>query len=317
MSFTIKTKEEILNSKAANKFGRAFVSAVIHSSGSLSLDNFGLGFELISENKSLVQKTVKIINNLYGISARIKTDNSISPNGHNVYIAKYRNEGASEILRDLKIISYANELEIVFGVEESLFDSEMAEREYIIGAFLGCGSIVVPETEGESGYHLEFAFSNGIIADDFVSLLLRKGFNPKFANRKDKRLVYFKDSGSITDMLAFMGAMRSVCVISEIVAERYTRNTANRQTNCQMANIDKAIKAAEKQITAINYIEKTIGLDVLDKKIREIAVLRKKHYDVGYDELGQLAKPPISKSGVSHRLRKLMKIAEELKNKEI
>ncbi len=312
MSFTSKTKEEILNSKLLDKATTSFISAIIHSSGSLSLDNSGLGFEITSESKALIQKSSKIISKLFGVEQKIVENDNISPNKKTVYICRYRGESARDILEKTKIVNGGEELEIVFGIEEGLFDSELDEKLYILGSFLGAGSVVVPETEGDKGYHLEFAFSNGIMADDFASLLLRNGFNPKFANRKEKCLIYFKDIDSILNMLAFLDASRAVLVINEIVIERESRNRANRQTNCQLANIDKAVLAAEKQIQAIEKIKDTVGLDYLDEKLKAIAELRLKHYDVGLVELGQRCDPPISKSGVNHRLRKLVKIAEEL-----
>ena len=313
MTFTSKTKQEILKSKLVVKPSLSFTSAVIHTAGSLSYSNDGWGFEFSSESKQLINKTVKFVKELFDEEQRIVVDSNISPNKKNVYIVRYAGDIACEIMESLRIMDRTEDLEIIYGVEEGLFETELDEKLYIIGAFLGCGSISVPETEGESGYHLEFAFSNGVMADDFASLLLRNGFNPKFANRREKCLIYFKDKDSILDMLSFMQAMSAVIVINEIVAERITRNMVNRQLNCQLANIDKAVKAAEKQIEAIDYIEKTVGLDAIDEKLKEISLLRKKHYDVGLEELGAMIEPPISKSGVNHRLRKIVKIAEKIK----
>ena len=317
MTFTSKTKLEILKSKLLDKPSLSFASAVIHTAGSLSYSNYGWGFEFLSESKPLVNKTVKFVKELFDEEQKIVVDSNISPNKKNVYIVKYTGDIACEIMESLRIMDRSEELEIIYGIEEGLFETELDEKLYIIGAFLGCGSISVPETEGDSGYHLEFAFSNGIMADDFASLLLRNGFNPKFANRREKCLIYFKDKDSILDMLSFMQAMSAVIVINEIVAERITRNMVNRQMNCQLANIDKAVKAAEKQIEAINYIEKTIGFDAIDEKLKEISFLRRKNYDVGLEELGAMITPPISKSGVNHRLRKIVKIAQNIKDEEV
>ena len=317
MTFTSKTKLEILKSKLLDKPSLSFASAVIHTAGSLSYSNYGWGFEFLSESKPLVNKTVKFVKELFDEEQKIVVDSNISPNKKNVYIVKYTGDIACEIMESLRIMDRSEELEIIYGIEEGLFETELDEKLYIIGAFLGCGSISVPETEGDSGYHLEFAFSNGIMADDFASLLLRNGFNPKFANRREKCLIYFKDKDSILDMLSFMQAMSAVIVINEIVAERITRNMVNRQMNCQLANIDKAVKAAEKQIEAINYIEKTIGFDAIDEKLKEISLLRRKNYDVGLEELGAMITPPISKSGVNHRLRKIVKIAQNIKDEEV
>ncbi|MEG1519381.1 MAG: DNA-binding protein WhiA [Clostridia bacterium] len=313
MSFTTKTKEAILSSKQLDKPSVSFISAVIHTAGSLSYSSDGLGFEISSESKALIIKTVKYIKDIFSIEQKIIVDENSSLNKKNQYIAKYAGGFANEILLACKIIDRTEDFEIIFGIEESIFETEQDEMNYIIGAFLGSGTVSVPEVEGENGYHLEFAFTNGIMADDFASLLLRNGFNPKFANRKDKCLIYFKDIENILNLLTYMKAMKSVIVINEIVAERQTRNLVNRQTNCELANIDKTVKSAEKQIEAIDYIEKSVGLDFLDDKLKEIAVLRRKHPDVSLEELGELLSPPISKSGVNHRLRKLVSIATTIR----
>lgn len=315
MSFTTKTKEEILASKQLDKPSVSFVSAVIHTAGSLSYSSEGLGFEISSESKSLVLKTVVYIKELFGVEQKITVEANASPNKKNLYLAKYAGKTANEILLACKIIDRTEDFDIIFGIEEGIFVTEKDEAPYIIGAFLGCGSISVPEVEGESGYHLEFAFTNGVMADDFASLLLRNGFNPKFANRKDKCLIYFKDIENILNLLTFMKAMKSVIVINEIVAERQTRNLVNRQLNCELANIDKTVKSAEKQIQAIEKIESIVGLDFLDEKLMEIAKLRKKNPDLSLEELGEMLSPPISKSGVNHRLRKLVSIANTLRGK--
>lgn len=313
MSFTTKTKEEILLSKQLDRPTTSFISAVIHTAGSLSYTAEGLGFEITSESKALILKVVKYIKELFKVEQKITVDENSSLNRKNQYIAKYSGEAANEILLACKIIDRSEDFEIIFGIEEGIFETDKDEVTYIIGAFLGSGTVSVPEVEGENGYHLEFAFSNGVMADDFASVLLRNGFNPKFANRKDKCLIYFKDIESILNLLTFMKAMKSVIVINEIVAERQTRNLVNRQTNCELANIDKTVRSAEKQIDAIDYIESTVGLDFLDDKLKEIARLRKKNADVSLEELGEMLIPPISKSGVNHRLRKLVSIATTIR----
>ncbi len=312
MSFTTKVKDEILQSKLTQEASRSIISSIVHSLGSISMDSFGLGFEISSESKPLITRTVKLIKQLYKEDEKITSSSTISPNKKNVYIAKYKGAGGSELLENLCIIDLSQSLEINFGIDEKLFLSEEDEKAYIIGAFLACGSVSIPKPNSKSGYHLEFSFSNSIMADDFASLLLRSGFNPKFGSRKGRFLTYFKDKESVSDMLAFMEASNGVLALSEIVIERETRNTANRQRNCVMANIDKAIIASEKHINAINKIDNKIGLDSLDEKLSSVAKLRRNNPSSLLEELGEMMTPPLTKSGINHRLRKIMKIAEEM-----
>lgn len=314
MSFNKKVKEEILQVKVPLQCERAFLSALTHTCGSIGKIDNKLGFEISCETKGIIIKAAKIIKELYKIDLKVITDASTSPNNASLYYIKCYDFVAEKILEDLRIIDLSEGLEVIFGIDESLFVGENDEKAYIMGAFLGCGSVSIPSVDGKNmGYHLEFAFNNGIMADDFASLILRCGFNPKFINRKDKCLIYLKDFESIIDVLAFMEAMNSVLAVNEIVVERETRNLINRQTNCEMANIDRAVTASEKQVMAINEIKNTIGIDALPDKLREFALIRESNIELSLEELGECFNPPLSKSGVNHRMRKLMQIAKEQK----
>lgn len=315
MSFNKSVKEEILQAKLPMQSARAFLSALTHTSGSIGKIDGQLGFEISCETKSIIQKASKLIKELYGVNLKMYWDNSTSPNNATLYYIKCYDENSTRILEDLRIIDLSEGLEVIFGIDEGLFIGDYDEKAYIQGAFLGCGSVTIPKEVGKNaGYHLEFAFNNGIMADDFASLILRCGFNPKFINRKEKCLIYMKDNESIIDILAFMEAMKSVLKVNEIIVEREMRNLINRQTNCEMANIDRAVSASEKQLSAISEIRNSGEFDMLPEKLREFAIIREKNKELSLEELGNLFNPPLSKSGVNHRMRKIMQIAKEIKN---
>ncbi len=313
MSFTKEVKEEVLSVKLPKTSDKAFLSALIHTVGSIGMRGGELGFELSCETKAIILKGVKIIKELYGENLKIVEDDNPGPNASPVYCASLYGEKAKTILEKERIIDLSDGLEVIFGIDEGLFENDYDEKAYVSAAFLGCGSVTLPNSEKTSGgYHLEFAFNNGIAADDFASLLLRCGFNPKFIGRAGKSLIYFKDSESILDMLAFMEAMNGVLKMSEKMVERETRNLINRQTNCEMANIDRSLKASERQLNAIKKIDEKIGIESLPDILSEFAKVRLENSELSLEELGNMFEPKLTKSGVNYRMRKLMKIAGEL-----
>ena len=135
----------------------------------------------------------------------------------------------------------------------------------------------------------------------------------KLSSRKKIFVLYLKDSEAIKDLLALVGAEQSVLDLSDEMAKRDLRNTVNRQVNCINANINKTIEASLKQIQAINYINKKIGLDSLPEDLQEVAVLRLANPQESMDELLKLSTIKLTKSGLNHRFRRILKIADILK----
>ena len=183
---------------------------------------------------------------------------------------------------------------------------------YVRGAFLGSGSVTVPEEgkSGNTGYHLEFVFSNYQTATDFCEILSEAYFMPKLTARKESYVVYFKTIDEISDLLAFIGATKAVLTVSEIAVEKDMNNDMNRKINCEMSNMVKQMDASVKQIRAIDKIEETIGLKSLPEGLRQVAEARlkfkKNTLSEIADELG------ITKSCLNHRFRKIIEIAENL-----
>ena len=131
--------------------------------------------------------------------------------------------------------------------------------------------------------------------------------------RKNIYVLYIKDSESIKDLLALLGAFSSVFTLTNEMATRGLRNTINRQVNCINANISKTVEASLKQVEAINLINKKIGLDSLPEDLQEVAVLRLANQQESLDELLKLSTLKLTKSGLNHRFRRILKIAQILK----
>lgn len=190
-----------------------------------------------------------------------------------------------------------------------LLKKDCCKRAYLRGAFLGSGYVNDPEKE----YHFEILSDDDEFSKLLTYLFLAFNISPKCSQRKRYRVTYFKEFGSVSDVLSVIGAHKSMMDMANTRIVKEVRNSVNRRNNCDMANISKAVNAASKQIEDIELIEKNIGLSALPDILREMAVIRLEHPDSSLTELGGLMDPPVGKSGVNHRLRKISAIADELR----
>lgn len=180
----------------------------------------------------------------------------------------------------------------------------------ISGIFISCGSVNDPEKT----YHLEFVMPNIGLCNDFGLLLLDNyGILAKQTERKNSEIVYIKESEAIIDLLTIMGATNSSLELMNVKIMKDMRNKINRVVNCDNANIEKTLKAAEKQLNDIELIDSSIGFDSLPETLQEIARLRYENPDISLKELGALMTPSLSRSGVNHRLARLSEIAEKIR----
>ena len=181
------------------------------------------------------------------------------------------------------------------------------------GIFLACGSVNNPEKK----YHMEFVMPTIELCNDFGLLLIENyGITPKHIERKNSQIVYIKESENIIDILTLMGASMSAIEIMNVKMMKDVRNKINRAVNCDNANIEKSLKAAEKQLKDIELIESTIGLDSLPENIQEIAELRYENPDYNLKQLGEAIDPPISRSGANHRIQTLAEIADKIRREK-
>ena len=186
--------------------------------------------------------------------------------------------------------------------------NDMCVSAFLRGAFLSCGSVSDPQ----KNYHLEFCTAYKNLSNDLCMLLedIREcNLTPKTILRSGSYVVYLKDSEQITDLLTYMGAPSSAMDIMNAKAYKQMRNIANRRTNSELANINKTATAAAKQLAAIERIDSMQGLSSLPDNLYEIALLRRDNPELSLRDLGALMDPPISRSGVNHRLMKIIEIS--------
>lgn len=193
----------------------------------------------------------------------------------------------------------------------SLVKCENCAGVLIRGLFISVGMMSDPET----GYRLEFPLPSEDLADEVGALLSGVGLEPKKASRRGKTVLYYKESSSIEDMLGIIGAKKAAFELMNIKIERELRNNANRQTNCDAANISKTVSASEQQIDAIEYLRKNGLFDMLPEDLRRTALLRVENSDASLSALVKLHDEHISRSGVNHRLARITSIAAEEREK--
>ena len=173
--------------------------------------------------------------------------------------------------------------------------------------FLAGGSV----TDPDKGYHLEMVTSHYNVARELPALLRESGFEPKSAQRKANYVTYFKQSAYIEDFLTAIGSPVAAMGIMNAKAEKNLRGSINRRVNCEAANLDKTVDASLVQIEAIRTLEERGMLEQLPEKLKETAILRRENPELTLTQLAALCVPPVTKSALNHRLRKLMALAQQ------
>ena len=178
---------------------------------------------------------------------------------------------------------------------------------FLRGAFLAGGSV----TDPRKGYHLELATSHHSVSREVLALMRELDQEPKSAQRKGNAVIYFKQSEKIEDFLTCVGAPLAAMEVMNAKLERDLRGKVNRRVNCDAANLDKAVEAAMSQVEAIRRLEREGVLTALPDKLREVAALRLAHPEDTLSQLAERCDPPITKSALNHRLRKLVELGRE------
>jgi len=194
---------------------------------------------------------------------------------------------------------------------KTLYKDSQSKRAFLRGAFMAIGSM----TDPEKSYQLEFAAPEDWQAENLKELMADFGINSKVVIRKGRNVVYLKDGPAIVDILNVIGAHRALMEFENIRILKEMRGSINRQVNCETANINKVVNASIKQLEDIELIQREAGLESLDENLRQVCNARLANPDVTLAELGDLVSPPLGKSGVNHRMRKISAIANEIRIK--
>lgn len=189
-----------------------------------------------------------------------------------------------------------------YRINFDLVSKVCCKKSFIKGAFCSGGTVIDPK----KNYNLEFITPYMKLSENYHELLLSVGFEFKSVIRRSKYVLYLKNSDTISDFLSYMGAYQSQMELLNVKIENEIRNDFTRSVNIETANIEKTINASVNQVCAIERIKEKYGLESLPDELREVAELRLKHTDISLSELGKMLNPPLSKSGVNHRLKKII-----------
>ena len=314
MTFTESVKNEILAKKELNPCCKtAMFSAFIRGAGAIAVENGLVGFEYVTESEKAGDYFSRAIKNLYG-EEPVKNGYADKLSGKTKYCYSFVNNVSFSVLKDAGVLSSdEGGIKVNLNIDKYVIENDCCKKAYVAGAFLGSGSATVPDKDknNNTGYHLEFVFSKKQTADDFCEVLSFAGFMAKLIKRKESYVVYFKNAEEISDVLAYIGAVKSCLRVKEIMVEKDLINDTNRKVNCEMGNIGKQIEASLKQVKSVEIIKETIGLQSLPEAVRKTAEARCENPGATLLELADILK--VTKSCLNHRLRKINEIADNLK----
>lgn len=307
MSFATDVKNEISDLRLSKSENIAELSAFIRNNGHISNDVI----LLYTENMMIAKRVYAIVKNIYGIHCHMTTKQNVAFNKNNVYYIEIKDK-VDFILEDLSVKDSNGNL--LDAPKDYVVDAEEEMKAYIRGAFLAKGSINDPKT---SQYHLEFLFDKKYESVFVQRLLNNFGLNSKILLRDTKYMVYLKEAEKIADFLKLIRAFKSVLYYEDVRVLREQKNITNRLNNCEQANTEKVIATCNNQLKDIDDIDRIIGLDILDDKVKLVAEYRRKYPESSLVELSEIisleTQTPITKSGLNHRFRKIKEIAERLR----
>lgn len=316
MSFSSDIKDELSRQMSNARHCRlAELSSIISLSAKLQVnENGNYSIQLNTENIVVARKYFTIIKKTFNIITDISIKNNVYLKKSRTYtICINRHDDVIRILQATKLIDKDGVVSKKFLLQDkTLIMNSCCKRAYIRGAFLAVGSISDPE----KFYHLELVTQSEEKALQLQSVIQTFHIDAKIVIRKKNYVVYIKEGESIVELLNIMEAHVALMSLENIRILKDMRNTVNRKVNCETANINKTVSASIKQIEDINFIKNTAGLSLLSEGLEEIALMRLENPDVSLKELGTMLNPPVGKSGVNHRLRRICDIADKLRKNE-
>ena len=291
MSFSSEIKQELSWQLPSARHCRlAEISAILSFCSHVEAGTEVTGnVRMHTENLAVARKYFTLLKKTFNINMNVSVRQNRKPHGN----------------RSFEITALTD----MTAVRHVLIQNPCCRRAYIRGAFLASGSVSDPE----KGYHFEIVCADSARAEQLSAMLESFGIEAKITLRKHSYILYVKEGSQIADILNVMEAHVGLMKFENIRILKEMRNSVNRQVNCETANLNKTVSAAVKQIEDIQYIQSTIGFEKLPENLAEIARLRLEQPGMSLKELGQMLTPPVGKSGVNHRLRKLSFIAEELR----
>lgn len=287
---------------------KAELSAVMHISGSIHLngkERFALS--MVSESAGVARRVIKLLKSNYILKSEIRVERLGRLGKQHRYMVFIPSQpGLTEMIYELGMLTREHQLES--NIQPELVKEACCRSSFLRGAFLAGGSISDPQ---KKTYHLELVAYNGDFANGLVYLMNLLQIKAKLGIRKEKYLVYLKDSEAIVHFLTIINAYQGVMKLEEVRVIKGLRGEVNRLVNCETANLEKTLSSAWKQAELIRLLMQCQAFSNLAPSLQITAQLRLDYPEASLKELGEAHQPPISKSAVNHRLRQISRYAEK------
>ncbi len=313
MSFSLEVKEELSKHIGSSRHCRlAEIAAIIDGAGYIrKAENGEITLYLQDDNTLVVRKFFTLLKKAFNIGTSILEGvPNIKENGR-IYRPVITDQKAiRSVLGAIRMIDQdSNIRDISDGISRQVTRNSCCKRAFLRDSFMCIGSISDPN----KGYHLEFVCTTQSQAEGLQEMIESFDIKAMIVRRKKYFVLYIKEGSGIVDLLNIMEAPVSLMNLENLRIVKEMRNSINRRVNCEVANITKTVNAATKQIEDITYLRDHYGFENLHVNLREMAEVRLEHPDATLMELGQFLDPPVGKSGVNHRLRKLSELADKIK----
>ena len=315
MSFSSETKKGIAKIIPEDRCCMlAEIAGYTRIKGTLHLTGGGhLSVSLTAEDPAVVRTLKQLTSAYFDASSEIRVIQGSLLKKENSYRLVFNEERTGEkILRETGMLRVRDGSNVLTdGIDPEIIRKTCCKKACLRGLFLAGGTVNDPE----KGYHLEIVCSDKVTAADVRKLMNQFSLKAKVIERRGSQVVYLKGSERVADFLKIIGAYNQVFRLEDVLALKSLRNKTNRIVNCENANLDRSVNAAAKQIRNIRYIQEHLGLENIQKKLRDAAELRLEYPELSLSELARLADPPVSKSGLNHRFAKIAETAEHLREK--
>ena len=304
MSFSGQIKEELAQVISSPRHCQlAELAALVQFCGHIEEDGSLL---VQSENPLVIRKCFTLLKKTFKIEAVAKSQ--MQTQNYRLFVT---GEDAFRVLEALKICDTAGHLMMRHLTDPVLIKNSCCKRAYLRGCYMAVGSMSDPY----KSYHLELICGLQAQAEQLLKILHDFSLDAKMIIRKKYHVVYMKEGENIADFLNITEAHKALMEFENTRIYKGMRNMVNRKVNCEAANITKTVNAATRQVEDIRLIREKMGLEGLPEPLRQMAYVRLENPQASLGELGKLLDPPVGKSGVNHRLRKLGELAKELKVK--
>ena len=310
MSFTTEIKNEV------SLLDFSLLENTVELSGFVRNNGIKTKSEILLqlENPKVARRIISLFKELFDVNVEVIQVNKVNFSKKVILNLKIV-EKVETILKTLMVID--DDGSYLERPKDYFMDGEDSARSYLRGAFLASGSINDPK---KSRYHLEFLVDYKEESMFLVKVLALFNINAKMITRDKGYMTYVKEAEKIGDFLRIISANRAVMYYEDIRIYRDHKNMTNRLNNCEQANVDKMIDAASRQMDDINVIIEKLGLDLVDEKLKEVIIYRKKYPDVSLAELSEIisveTEKDITKSGLNHRMRKIRELADKLREND-